>query len=49
VKGTTSVCEGEYNQKEIVTDQLILNGNEIDRRLLHWREAKASVPELRCM
>ena len=26
----TSVCEGEYDQKEIVIDHLILDGNELD-------------------
>ena len=27
----TSVCEGEYNQKEIVIDHLILEGTELER------------------
>jgi hypothetical protein len=27
----TSVCEGEYDQQEIIVDHIILEGNELDR------------------
>ena len=29
--GVTSICEGEYDQQEIIVDHIILEGNELDR------------------